>query len=273
DIAGALARLVSESMQRPPETAAGTGLSGASQTHGEAGVRAEGEESGGDLAVVVDETGGVREQLDALVDRVKGLRKRTAEAALFLTVYDLRRAQEEVDKLWASVESTRAELAPRKKFAFRNKSKDKGRRKISEGKALEEPSAAPGAIQATVALRAKTEEDQKEGQSEPSLRGLTGEEVDVSAQDADENKDFNLADLQRCKITILHVLGALRLRRLASCRVVCGPVRGPIYVEACKDCVIVAAGRQLRIHESEGVDFYVLVSSGPLIEDCSRLRF
>lgn len=44
----------------------------------------------------------------------------------------------------------------------------------------------------------------------------------------------------------LHVLGALRLRRLTSCRVVCGPVRGPIYVEACEDCVIVAAGRQVR---------------------------
>ncbi len=43
----------------------------------------------------------------------------------------------------------------------------------------------------------------------------------------------------------LHVLGALRLRRLTACRVVCGPVRGPIYVEGCKDCVVVAAGRQV----------------------------
>lgn len=46
----------------------------------------------------------------------------------------------------------------------------------------------------------------------------------------------------------LHVLGTLRLRRLTSCRVVCGPVRGPIYVEGCKDCVIVAAGRQVPCH-------------------------
>lgn len=48
-------------------------------------------------------------------------------------------------------------------------------------------------------------------------------------------------------LTSLHVLGALRLRRLTSSRVICGPVRGPIYVEACKDCVIVAAGRQVRV--------------------------
>lgn len=30
---------------------------------------------------------------------------------------------------------------------------------------------------------------------------------------------------------------------------------------------------QLRIHDSEGVDFYVLVASGPIIEDCCGLRF
>lgn len=44
--------------------------------------------------MAVDGREDVREKLDALVDRVKGLRKRTAEATLFLTVYDLRRAQE-----------------------------------------------------------------------------------------------------------------------------------------------------------------------------------
>lgn len=47
-------------------------------------------------------------------------------------------------------------------------------------------------------------------------------------------------------LTSLHVLGALRLRGLTSSRVICGPVRGPIYVEACKDCVVVAAGRQVH---------------------------
>lgn len=34
---------------------------------------------------------------------------------------------QEVGRLWASVESTRAELAPRKRFAFRSKAKTKRR--------------------------------------------------------------------------------------------------------------------------------------------------
>jgi len=82
DINDSLARLVAESKQKSAQTAAGTGLSGARHAHGEAETISAG---GGE---------DVREQLDALVDRVKELRKRTADATLFLTVYDLRRAQE-----------------------------------------------------------------------------------------------------------------------------------------------------------------------------------
>ncbi|CAM9814138.1 unnamed protein product [Ectocarpus fasciculatus] len=268
DITKTLARLVAESKQRPSQTAAGTGLSGARHAHGEA--KALSGNSDASAPTAVDGGNGVREELDALVERVKGLRKRTAEATLFLTVYDLRKAQEEVGRLWANVESTRAELAPRKRFAFRSKANGKAKeRDTRRGCGVipvpEERLAKKGVDE--------TADGEMEGEGGPGLRGMKGREVEVSAEDADKDKDFNVADLDNCKVTILHVLGALRLRRLTSCRVVCGPVQGPIYVEGCTNCVVVTAGRQLRIHESRDVDFYVLVASGPIIEDCSGLRF
>eukprot|EP00904_Undaria_pinnatifida_P013060 jgi/Undpi1/8885/HiC_scaffold_25.g11347.m1 len=254
DITASLEKIVAE--RKSQSTAAGTGLSGARH----AGSTNAGGASSND---VMDATEGIRDELNALVDRVKGLRKVTAEATLFLPVYDLRRAQEEVGKLLATVESTRAELAPRKKFAFRNK-----RKEGTGAKARGRP---------TVSSRTRESGGtgaEKEGEGEgQGLRHLKGQQVEVKSEDADKDKDFNLADLDNCTVTILHVLGTLRLRRLTRCRVVCGAVRGPIYVEACTDCVIVAAGRQLRIHDSQRVDFYVTVSSGPIIEDCSGLRF
>ncbi|CAB1101520.1 unnamed protein product [Ectocarpus sp. CCAP 1310/34] len=268
DITNTLDRLVAESKQRPSQTAAGTGLAGARHAHGEAKAPPGKGNSDASSAPAVDGGSGVREELDALVDRVKGLRKRTAEATLFLTVYELRRAQEEVGRLWASVESTRAELAPRKRFAFRSKAKAKGRDTRRGGGGI--PAREEGLARKGVD---ETGDGEQEGEGGPGLRGVKGREVEILAEDADKDKDFNVADLDSCKVTILHVLGALRLRRLTSCRVVCGPVRGPIYVEGCRNCVIVAAGRQLRIHESRDVDFYVLVASGPIIEDCSGLRF
>ncbi|CAM9531762.1 unnamed protein product, partial [Laminaria digitata] len=217
----------------------------------------------------VDTEEGIREQLNALVDRVKGLRKVTAEATLFLPVYDLRRAQEEVGKLLANVESTRAELAPRKKFAFRSKRKEGTGAKARQRPTVSSPASGPTRQRGGIGA----EQEREAGEEGPGLRQLKGQQIEVKSELADKDKDFNLADLDNCTVSILHVLGALRVRRLTSCRVICGAVRGPIYVEGCKDCVVVAAGRQLRIHDSQGVDFYVSVASGPIIEGCSGLRF
>lgn len=89
---------MAESKQKPPQTAAGTGLSGARHAQGAANGDGLGSCLGVAAAVDGDGREDVREKLDALVDRVNGLRKRTAEATLFLTVYDLRRAQEVIRK-------------------------------------------------------------------------------------------------------------------------------------------------------------------------------
>lgn len=78
---------------------------------------------------------------------------------------------QEVDKLWASVESTRAELAPRKKFAFRSKSKSKSK---TSGKSK---SNASGGAEEAVRLgvsACETEADAEEGQAKKAQGGDTG---------------------------------------------------------------------------------------------------
>lgn len=100
DINASLEKIVAES--KPSNTAAGTGLSGArhagasdskSVNRGASGsVSSDASTSTAPEAVDIEE--GIREELNVLVDRVKGLRKVTAEATLFLPVYDLRRAEE-----------------------------------------------------------------------------------------------------------------------------------------------------------------------------------
>ena len=96
--------------------------------------------------------------------------------------------------------------------------------------------------------------------------------------------------------------GALRLEELTNCTVLCGPVSGSVYVDKCQGCTIFVAARQIRIHRSVGCDFCVCTArrvarcsesrmravrlrltrnvlsattlvSGPIIEDCSSMRF
>lgn len=103
DITASLEKIVAES--KPRNTAAGTGLSGARHAAASASTTVSGgastavsgdASSSGAVGAVgaVETEEDIREKLNALVDRVKGLRKAAAEATLFLPVYDLRRAQE-----------------------------------------------------------------------------------------------------------------------------------------------------------------------------------
>ena len=51
------------------------------------------------------------------------------------------------------------------------------------------------------------------------------------------------------------------------------PVKGSIYVTQCEGCTLYLGSRQLRMHTSTNVDFYVHTSSHPIIEHCTGLRF
>jgi hypothetical protein len=69
------------------------------------------------------------------------------------------------------------------------------------------------------------------------------------------------------------IFSAIKIYDCVGCTVLCGPVRGSIFVDKCIDCTLMLAAQQLRIHVSEQCDFYVAVKSAPIIEHCSRMRF
>ncbi len=68
---------------------------------------------------------------------------------------------------------------------------------------------------------------------------------------------------------------SLMLRDLARCLIVAGRVRGAVHITGLRDCVLVVAARQVRIHESRNVDVYLQTTHGgrPIIEDCRGMRF
>lgn len=85
--------------------------------------------------------------------------------------------------------------------------------------------------------------------------------------------DFALQDLTDCDVRLLSSSSVLWIRGLSGCTVFGLPVKGSIYVTQCKDCTFYLGSRQLRIHTSQRVDFYVHASSHPILEHCSALRF
>ena len=79
--------------------------------------------------------------------------------------------------------------------------------------------------------------------------------------------------LGRAQVRLMSASTALWIRSLRGCTVFAMPVRGSVYVTACEDCTLYLGSRQLRIHTSKSVDFYVHANSHPIIEHCAQLRF
>ena len=254
----------------------------------------------------------VDETLANLGSKVQALDKQIADAALFLPPYDVRRAQEEATALRIKLEQVRTALAPRKKFSFSARRRAAGA-VAAGGMAAAPVAAAgeAGAVDGSAdgaggkSISSSTKQAQSSTSSvaqTPSqtstttATATTGGSSELQAMegfsylsDATLNlntllsssssststhpKDLLLRDLTRCTIHLLAPLHFLRLENLTDCKLLGGPVAGPVYLEKCQGCTLYLASRQLRIHHTYDTTLYVHTVSGPIIEDCDRLRF
>jgi hypothetical protein len=65
----------------------------------------------------------------------------------------------------------------------------------------------------------------------------------------------------------------LTLKNIKDSLLVCGHVHGAAHLTNISNSVVVVASRQFRMHSSRNCDVYLLTTSRPIIEDCSRIRF
>ena len=79
-------------------------------------------------AVTAADASAVNDALDDVARGVAELQQRLTDATFFLPPFDVRQCQQHIHDLEHSVASTREQLAPKKKFAF------KSRRKTTEAK-------------------------------------------------------------------------------------------------------------------------------------------
>lgn len=88
-----------------------------------------------------------------------------------------------------------------------------------------------------------------------------------------------LTKLDRCIVdmTVPTSNGApfagLTIKNVRQSLLLCGRVDGPAHITNVQDSVLVAKCRQFRMHDCRNVDVYLTCTSGPVIEDCSNIRF
>jgi hypothetical protein len=83
----------------------------------------------------------------------------------------------------------------------------------------------------------------------------------------------SVVDLRGASQDVAHPLAALTIKGISNSVLVCGRVSGAVHVTGLKDVVLVAACRQLRMHECVDVSIYLHCASKPIIEACKNVGF
>ncbi|CAN0927239.1 Tubulin-folding cofactor C [Linum grandiflorum] len=200
----------------------------------------------------------LRSHLDGISSSISSLEQFVAESSYSLPSYELRSALKSVAELKQSLETQSAELLPKKKFSFRNKSATGNNKFSAPVQPPEIPSPSP-----LPAFMIRESPGFRNREKETLTKNFKGLEIG----------EFTVSELDSCEVRLTGCVNALFFNKLKNCKVYTGPVIGSVLIEEVEDCVFVLASHQIRIHNAKSCDFYLRVRSRPIIEDCSEVRF
>lgn len=211
------------------------------------------------------------ERLEEATAKTAQLQKFINDSTMFLTPRVLEKAQAALQKIQARLAEIREELLPKKRFAFRSRTK-----------AADSVSAASAAVAAdepdtlsTAAASAAGSGKQVDGAAAPEQCGFSNMEgVYLTKAGEDIHKrDVLLSHLTNCRVRLHGSPSTLHLKHIDSCEILCGPVSSSVFVDQCKNSTLAFPCQQLRTHNTTDTQVYLHVTSRAIIEDCHGVSF
>lgn len=199
--------------------------------------------------------------LEEATVKFQQLQKFLNDSVRFLTQYEIRQAQESLQKLQSSISDKREEILPKKKFAFRSRNTSKQQQPTTiQQQTADKP--APGSV-GTVVVDAADQ------------CGFSNVDNQVLVRQAEEiqQRDVLLSHLTHCKVRLYGCPSTLHIKNIRSCEIMCGPVSSSVFVDQCTDSTLVFPCQQLRTHNTTATRVYLHVTSRAIIEDCHGVSF
>ncbi len=214
--------------------------------------------SGADRAVFT-------QRLEEATTKTLQLQKFLNDSMLFLTQYELSKAQAALHKLQASLAATREEGLPKKKFAFRARSKatDKVSAKVSD---------TPSPDIGTPADSGSTTTDRAAASEQCGFSNMDSVRLTMTAEEIQKH-DVLLTHLTNCKVRLFGSPSTLHLKHIDGCEILCGPVSSSVFVDHCRNSTLAFPCQQLRTHNTTDTQVYLHVTSRAIIEDCRGVSF
>ncbi|XP_046571096.1 LOW QUALITY PROTEIN: tubulin-specific chaperone C-like [Haliotis rubra] len=201
---------------------------------------------------------GLVEHFDNVSSHLAKLQKYVSESTMFLSSYEVSKAQQTMNKLQVAIQEKRDVMIPKKRFAFKSKKMEKAK--------------APKLVEDVVDHAANTQTNLEVELAECKVVGEVSKVLEKTSEELNQ-KDVALADLTDCTVKLLGAPSAIHINKLNNCRVFSGPVSGSVFIRQCVGCTFVLPCQQLRIHTTQDTDFYIHVTSKAIIEDSTRTRF
>lgn len=185
---------------------------------------------------------------------VQDLQRFLSSSTFFLNDRRVQKCQEQLNDITLRMDERKAQLVPKKRFGFKNKSTTKP--KVEDQ------------IDAAATQTQPTHQDMK--QFEYTISNRVNEVINFNHADANE-KDITVANLTSCVLRIEGHPGALHVKNLTNCLILSGPIARSFFGDNCKNCQFVIACQQLRLHTSTNCDIYLHVTSRGIIEDSKEI--
>ncbi|KAK9172983.1 Tubulin binding cofactor C family protein [Cryptosporidium meleagridis] len=96
---------------------------------------------------------------------------------------------------------------------------------------------------------------------------------DINYSDKQISRELKLDSVYSSKLKLLSGLYKLEISNTEDSSIYFGPVSTSVLIKNCKNCLIVVACRQIRIHNSHGLKIWLSCCTIPLIENCYNIAF
>lgn len=201
--------------------------------------------------------------LEEATNMIQNIQKFVNDSTVFLTQYELRQAQASLQQLQESIAEKRAEVMPKKKFAFRSRTAGASQQPAVPPSSREgKPEVYPGHSAVDSAIPA-----------EQCSFSNAHSEVLIKQSEEIQQRDVLLSHLTNCKVRLYGSPSTLHIKNVKGCQILSGPVSSSVFIDECRDSTLVLACQQLRTHNTSSTRIYLHVTSRAIIEDCHGVCF
>jgi hypothetical protein len=115
--------------------------------------------------------------------------------------------------------------------------------------------------------------------NEVNIRSHSGVHIILPSSGAHATSSGSLTNLRRCIVDVsvptstTQPFAGLTVNDAKGSLLICGSVSGAAHVTRVENSIILVAAQQFRMHDCNNCIVYLHVSSDPIIEDCSEVRF